>query len=60
LVELNHFTVPVVMMNPFKAMLSDRRTEAERMSVTIDFEREVRSERGANRAVTKVQQAKDR
>jgi hypothetical protein len=50
----------VVMMNPFKAMLIDRRTEAIRMVVTIDFEREVRSERGANRAVTKVQQAKDR
>jgi hypothetical protein len=47
------------MMNPFKAMLSDRRTRVQRMVIAIDFERESLS--GAvPRAVAKVQQAKDR
>lgn len=59
LAELNHFTVPVVMMNPFKARQSDARAKALRMVIAIDFDREVRK-RGANHAATKVQQAKDR
>ncbi len=37
------FYWPVVMMNSFKAMLSDRRTGVLRMVIAIDFDREVRS-----------------
>jgi hypothetical protein len=57
LVELNHLTVPVVMMNPFIATLRNHNAEALRMAIAI-FERKVRSRRGAKRAVTKAQQAK--
>lgn len=56
LVELNHLTVPVVMMNPFIAILKNHGANASRMMITI-FERKVRSGRGAKRAVTKAQQA---
>jgi hypothetical protein len=56
LVELNHLTVPVVMMNPFIAILKNRDAKTSRMMITI-FERKVRSGRGAKRAVTKAQQA---
>ncbi|MDE8763049.1 MULTISPECIES: hypothetical protein [Rhizobium] len=44
------------MMNPLIAILKNRSAKAIRMVIAI-FEREVRSRRGANRAVTKVQQA---
>jgi hypothetical protein len=38
-----------MMMNPFKAMLNDRKAEAWRMVVAIDFEREVRQARCQSR-----------
>jgi len=47
-------------MNPFKAMLIDRGTDGFAGSLERCFEREDRSGRGARRATSKAQQAKDR
>jgi hypothetical protein len=56
-VELNHLTVPVVMMNPFIAILDDGNARALPIGDDDDFEGKVRSGRGAKRAITKAQQA---
>lgn len=55
LVELNHLTVPVVMMNPFIAIEKPQHSGAA--DSDSDFERKVRSERVASRAISKAQQA---
>ena len=57
LVELNHLTVPVVMMNPFVALVNDGTARALPICDDDDFEGKVRSGRGAIRAITKAQQA---
>jgi hypothetical protein len=49
LVELNHFTVPVVMMNPFVATLNLPESVNSQDEVATDFEREVRQARCQSR-----------
>jgi hypothetical protein len=56
LVELNHLTVPVVMMNP---LIANKERPQRKDAADGDndcFKGRVRCERGANRAVTKAQQ----